>query len=295
MRSNQLVRVYPIRMTTREWDIPLHCYHICNNRCRQMYTRDYTDTTTIRYILTDNPDYNEIEHKCPKFNQIEKTVIPLCSYQTNSLYCPDMKVIPDNEFVIRFTFPLSCDVDTIINTQLNGFTLRELLNIIKQIYIYIYEEEERTSTQLSYRIKNDCETCEGKNVHNYITKLKLDEKESEKDCSICYNNYTENNDIGQIVCKHYYHTECILRWFENSKTCPLCRKYVIDCDECDGGVIYSEYNGAVIPLEYREDNLHRNNTDGVFGIYGYDFEDLFIEHMQYNRIKKILTLDIYAI
>ena len=43
-------------------------------------------------------------------------------------------------------------------------------------------------------------------------------------CSICLENYTDNENIIQLKCTHIFHQECIMKWFQtNQKNCPLCR------------------------------------------------------------------------
>lgn len=43
-------------------------------------------------------------------------------------------------------------------------------------------------------------------------------------CGICVDEYTKNDPIVVLPCKHYFHTECIRHWLCNEKvTCPLCR------------------------------------------------------------------------
>ena len=44
-----------------------------------------------------------------------------------------------------------------------------------------------------------------------------------KDCIICFNEINKEDDIIILPCKHFYHKECISKWFETSKTCPICR------------------------------------------------------------------------
>lgn len=292
MSISSIVRVYPIRTTKPEWTIPLHCYHVCTPRCAQMYVRDQTDLTTLRYILVDNPDY--VDDQCPMANKLERTFIRLSTFDmenpvggTGPLYEPNIIVIPDTVFSVILSYPLSYPLEvTIRSPTSNGFTLSELIYSIKMLYQYIYQEEERTSTPMDYHIRKECQKCIDKEKSEYVKKYF---PKPEDECSICYNGYTEYG--GQLLCGHYYHQDCILRWLETSSTCPLCRQNVVKCDECNGsGIIYYDYNGIVIPLEHRGTILNRNTTNGVFGIFGHDLEDLVINYIHYNRIDKILTI-----
>lgn len=292
--SDNIVRVYPIRTTKKEWNIPIYCYHQCNQRCSQMYVREETNDNTIRYILVDNPDY--INNKCTRYSQLEKTLVQINSYDidnpmgiTGPLYNPDMIVIPDKHFSVHISYPLLNPINVDIRAHtVNGFTLRELLYSIKTLYQYIYNEEERTSTPRSYHLKKLCNECHNKNSHDYVKNI---DKPPNSDCSICYNSFTTSKQTGKLDCGHIYHNECIFKWFETATTCPLCRSQIVKCDICNGtGTIYYDYNGVVIPIEHRGSILNRNTTDGIFGIFGHDLEDLVIENIHYNRTEKVLTM-----
>lgn len=296
MNTNNVVRVYPIRKTKSEWSIPLYCYHVCNSRCSTMYIRDDTDLSILRYILVDNPNY--VDNKCPNSNQLERTFVSLSTFDmenpiggTGPLYEPNAIVIPDTYFLLRITYPLSHHVNVTVKSQSsNGFTLAELLYSIQILYYYIYQEEERTSTTRCYHLKKECSKC---SIKQYIDNLQDCEPKEHDSCSICYNEYEKGENVGKLLCNHFYHKKCILKWMETSKTCPLCRKNVVLCDECNGsGMIYYDYNGIVIPIEHRGTILNRNTTNGIFGIFGHDLEDLVIEYINYNRIEKRLTINI---
>src|SRR5210317_865503 len=106
MTSNEIVRVYPIRTSRKEWNIPLYCYHICNQMCSQIYIIDQSDIDNSSYILVDNPEY--INGKCQQSNKLEKTYIRLYSFDidnplgiTGPLYNPNMIVIPDKSFSLK--------------------------------------------------------------------------------------------------------------------------------------------------------------------------------------------------
>lgn len=45
----------------------------------------------------------------------------------------------------------------------------------------------------------------------------------EKICTICLENYKNQDKIIMLDCQHYFHIDCILSWFIMHKTCPLCR------------------------------------------------------------------------
>ena len=42
------------------------------------------------------------------------------------------------------------------------------------------------------------------------------------ECPICYVDIRED-DIYKTYCDHSFHEECILRWFQYSHSCPMCR------------------------------------------------------------------------
>ncbi len=50
-------------------------------------------------------------------------------------------------------------------------------------------------------------------------------------CSICLENFENNDRLRVLNCHHYFHDECIKTWFERSSKCPLCNKDMMDNDE----------------------------------------------------------------
>ena len=135
-----------------------------------------------------------------------------------------------------------------------------------------------------------------------------DNKDNSEKCPICLE--VLQNEKAVTKCNHFYHSQCIQTWVEKesdndgynnnddkndkNKKCPLCRAHLLQCDECDGGGWKIEnYVGKVVPKSLRG-FTQRNQTDGIFGIYHHDYEDLFLEHMVYHRITKTLHLKIFG-
>ena len=42
-------------------------------------------------------------------------------------------------------------------------------------------------------------------------------------CSVCLDEYSNDEFVCQLICGHAFHIECIAEWFKTSFTCPLCR------------------------------------------------------------------------
>lgn len=46
---------------------------------------------------------------------------------------------------------------------------------------------------------------------------------NESMCSICFEDFQNDDSVRILPCEHYYHDNCINEWFQKSGTCPICR------------------------------------------------------------------------
>jgi hypothetical protein len=53
--------------------------------------------------------------------------------------------------------------------------------------------------------------------------IKFTEEMNDKECSICLEEFKKDEELTEIECNHYFHSECINDWFKSNGTCPLCR------------------------------------------------------------------------
>ena len=293
-----MIRVYPIRKTKRSWKIPIYGYHECDESCSHIFIVDPDNINRIE--LSENSEYKD--GKCSKNNVLQKTVINIWKYDQNDprgnnkgkIYDSEQIVIGDAYFNMAVLYPLTTKIDvTIKSSNKKGFTMKELIQAIHNVYKFVYKEEERTASLSLFKIQETCELCINMDVKSYLKKV--DDPEECKDCVICYDKYNKN--MSELKCKHVFHTECIYKWLDsdnkNKKTCPLCRDNIGNCEICkNSGYICSEYIGKVLPRERRLGIINRHSTDGVFGIHSHDLEDLVIEDLEYNRIEKRLTMKV---
>ena len=49
---------------------------------------------------------------------------------------------------------------------------------------------------------------------------------NKNECLICLMDIT--NDEFILKCNHHFHADCIIQWFKDSDTCPLCRESIIN-------------------------------------------------------------------
>jgi len=297
MIKEQIKRIYPIRTTRNKWNIPLFSCHKCNTNCNIMLI---TENNSENYFFKENPNYKD--GKCSMYDKINKSFIRLTDFDINNpttedgiLINPDNKVIADNSFKLLIYFPLSYVFEVRINApEFNGFTLSQLIYSIKNLYEFIYKEEERTSNPQIYNLKKVCSSCGNEDLSKYVLQVQDEKKYISEQCCICYSSYeNKENKAITLKCNHIFHDTCIKEWLQKSGTCPLCRSTIFECNKCDGtGIIYYTFTGIVIPLEHRGSILNRNRTDGLYGIHSYDLEDLLIENLFYDNQKKQLYMDI---
>ena len=46
----------------------------------------------------------------------------------------------------------------------------------------------------------------------------------DKACRICLEDYEQGQILIYLTCIHRFHEECIMHWFENKDSCPICKK-----------------------------------------------------------------------
>lgn len=50
--------------------------------------------------------------------------------------------------------------------------------------------------------------------------------ESMRECSICLDDFCQNNERTTLPCLHGFHTTCVNRWLTTNGTCPVCKTSV---------------------------------------------------------------------
>ena len=288
-------RIYPLRTSSSQWKIPLYSKHKCSDTCKLTYvTEQYYDTTLM--IIVDNPQYKD--GKCDFYDTFNPTIVKINDFSINCPHAMDGEllydnqiVIPDTEILINVEFPVTHTKKVRVHSSDPlGFSLSRLLQTIKYVYNWVYSHEERTATARKFTIENQCICIRG--VENKQNIYEKDEKD-EKECSICLDTQQDDKVVGK--CNHFFHKKCIDQWIDSGKdTCPLCRSRLYMCKICNNTkIVQTYYEGKVLPKELRGTS-GRHQTDGAFGIYGYDIDQLFIEDMIYNSITKTVSLRLYG-
>lgn len=282
----------PIRMSRSFWNIPIYTVHQCTEeRCAHNVQYQVTEDNTLTMEVSRSNEFRN--GKCNLSGLYTKTGVHLSLYDfanprgiLGPLSDTERVVIPDLEFDVEVSFPLSHAHKIPFKTN-QPLTLRQLINAVKIMYEEIYDTEERTAPHYLYVYTRPCEGCRDRTLESVWTVVENPDEEAT--CSVCYDQYTNEQRAVQLPCEHMFHEVCMKKWLESAsgnKKCPLCRSS-LQCSRCDGsGEIQHEHFGASVPRFY----LFRNDTNGMYGIHTYFLDQLVLKEMVYNRDRKTLYL-----
>ena len=199
-----MIRIYPIRTTKKRWNIYFYCKHKCKKNSEYLVVSESTEL-----VVYKNPEFKN--GFCLKNMNIEKSQIRLSTFDKDNpegcggpLMNSNEEVISDSSFTISLYYPFSFIFEIFISSA-EGFTLKELINSIKVLYKFIYEEEERTATPQTFSLKKICSSCGLKNLLDYAEEENTTNLiEDEEVCSICYDNTKEYKIIKlKLIVSNY--------------------------------------------------------------------------------------------
>lgn len=68
-------------------------------------------------------------------------------------------------------------------------------------------------------------------------------EEEENVCSICLDEFNDEDPIAETSCGHGYHLQCIMQWAQRSQECPLCFSQLVLADEDMNALLpFGEYS-----------------------------------------------------
>jgi hypothetical protein len=64
------------------------------------------------------------------------------------------------------------------------------------------------------------------NIENLNTLIVCNEL-PENNCSICLDEFKNEDILKKLNCSHIFHKDCLVPWINNYKSCPLCRTDIL--------------------------------------------------------------------
>ena len=120
----------------------------------------------------------------------------------------DINIIPGNTY-IPIQNIMSRNVEDIMNESIIPNLIQE------QIYMQALDRS-LSEEQDSHNKKNP----------NQILNIDFKSYTGKEgvDCSICTENFKNEDQVSNMECKHLFHKDCIIEWGKYKNTCPICRE-----------------------------------------------------------------------
>lgn len=81
--------------------------------------------------------------------------------------------------------------------------------------------EHNNTTVVNNNLKEEDNTSEN-DFTNFTMNVKM-KKNLNSNCVICAEKIKKDDLISILMCNHHFHSNCILKWYELKKNCPICR------------------------------------------------------------------------
>lgn len=64
---------------------------------------------------------------------------------------------------------------------------------------------------------------------NKLPIIKVSEQHVEKDtqCTTCFEDFKLGELVVELLCRHIFHTQCVVPWLQQRPSCPICRQEVV--------------------------------------------------------------------
>ena len=291
--------MYPTRTNRNFWTKTFYKEHICSDVCN------------TEYEIEDNFTRITYQSGCLFPEKIEPLVVHVSDYSHHT-YIDEEIPIPRN-IKIKIDYPLNNPLTIEHEFKEDKITLSVVLNYFDQLYKKIYSEEEENLEKKEWDITKKCDKCSDDlyKEENLINYLESQDSIENENCSICFDELTPDNTFKIKNCPHFFHKECVIRWFntpkvinntvttileepeeKKSNSCPVCRTPIILCKTCNSKQkIEEKFLGVVPPFDI--DNIEipdRPETNGPYKIHTLYYEELFFKGFLYEREKNILKL-----
>ena len=195
-------------------------------------------------ILTNNNNSNiNSQYNSFNNNSFNSYQCPICKEtmnikdKTDHLLCHELQNENNNNSLRNYN-DLNSNSSEHDSDRLNFNNVRNNINSNRNINLDLndnrnnlrrrsFDDEDDDDELLDDEFMDDDDYgLDEENIQAYPTsKIKDINKltEDKKKCTICLEEYKNNDDSIILPCIHIFHAECIKKWMKSHKTCPICK------------------------------------------------------------------------
>jgi len=110
------------------------------------------------------------------------------------------------------------DLRTMVESDLESSVDSESIPNVEEIIMFEVDEDDNLA--LPKQLLDE--------LTETIPTQKFEKGEFNNDvCSVCFENFMEEEEVKALECKHVFHQNCIDPWLKKTLKCPLCRQLLI--------------------------------------------------------------------
>lgn len=228
-----------LRVLEREWELKSHSNLISVEQQSSSDSNSHlTNNLTNLDSVNASPHISHLGNEFTRNRDIESEEAIFNSSDNQSEWNDELEYSSEELYLFEdenssdYNFSESSDIyddesdnETLMETDIEISDLEED-NMDTDIEINDLEEDtmdaEINDSEVT-KLQNSDYFLDFKKIPNLTYKQKGDFKDV---CTICLNEFEENEQIKQFECLHLFHSKCFSNWLKKNRTCPNCRSRV---------------------------------------------------------------------
>jgi hypothetical protein len=142
---------------------------------------------------------------------------------------PERVVESDERIVNSQSRIFSNVVSSLVTNSIRAYINQNSQSSFLETFLGYYindDSNENSNYNFNEDVKENVDNVNANEYRGMVIRMDDLAPGGNKECSICFDEFTADSQIALTPCNHVYHLGCINKWYCRSPSCPVCRQEI---------------------------------------------------------------------